>query len=165
MGFSSKKDITQNSLTLYENIKNNIKNQIKNLIKIYYEISKNYINQLLNNKSLEYLDLQVNIERFNNSSIIPELKRNRNDFQKLISKSLKQNYYFIAQKYSFYRLIHDLLILLTDQLKNNIFKKMQNFLEEDEEMKEYYKNIAIKILEDFEEDIEKYKINNGKIDS
>jgi len=163
MGFSFQNDITENTLNLDENTKNDIKNQIENLIKMYTEISEKYINQLLNNKSLDYLDLQVNVERFYNSSITPELKRNRKDFQRLISTSLRENYYFIAQKYSFYRLIHDLLIILTEQFKNNIFKKMQNFLEEDEEIKEYCRNISIKIFEDFEEDIDKYKNNNGKI--
>lgn len=40
---------------------------------------------------------------------------------------------------------------------------MQNFLEEDKEIKEYCRNISIKIFEDFKEDIDKYKQNNGKI--
>jgi hypothetical protein len=59
------------------------------------------LDNILENKSLEYLDIQVKIEKDRNISILPENKRNREDFKKLISQFIKDNFFYVAQKYLF----------------------------------------------------------------
>ena len=79
----------------------------------------------------------------------------------IISQFLKDNFYYISQKYLIYRIIKDILEDLLEKLGQKIIEKMNNFISS-EEINSKYKNIYLKIFEDFGKEINKYRID-GKI--
>lgn len=68
----------------------------------------------------------------------------------------------MAQKYLVYRFIKDLFEDLSEKMAEIIYKKMTDYLNSYEIIK-YYKMIYMKVIEDFEKEIDKYKNKNGKI--
>ena len=123
--FSSNKIISLNTFSL---IKNKIMNRIQSYIKFYLDETKNYVNNIIEYKSIKFLDMQVQIEKVKNSSINIKNKRNREEFKELIRKFCNDNFYYIAQKYLIFLLIKDLLEDISEKLGSNIYKKMENFL-------------------------------------
>ena len=162
MAFSFKNEVGQNTKILIKNSKNNIKNIIDSHINFYRETTKKYIDQILSDYSFKYLDLQVEIEREKNASIKNKFKRNREEFKNLISTFLEDNFYYVAQKYLVYRFIKDLFEDLSEKMAEIIYKKITEYLNSYEIIK-YYKMIYMKVIEDFENEIDKYKNINGKI--
>ena len=162
LAFSYKTEIKPKTKILIQNNENNIKQTIKSYIKFYSEVAENYIYMIIVNKSFEYLDLQVIVEKEKNLSIKINNKRNREDFINLISSYLKDNFHYVAQKYLIFLVIKDLVEALTEKFEKNIFLKMKKYLLGNE-VKEYYRMIYLKVIADFEERINKYKDKNGKI--
>jgi len=162
LAFSFKEEINHKTKILIQNNENNIKQTIKSYIKFYSEVAENYIYMIIVNKSFEYLDLQVIVEKEKNLSIKINNKRNREDFINLISSYLKDNFYYVAKKYLIFLVIKDLLEALAEKFEKNIFLKMKKYLLGNE-VKEYYRMIYLKVIADFEERINKYKDKNGKI--
>lgn len=162
LAFSFKEEINHKTKILIQNNENNIKQKIKSYMKFYSEVAENYIYMIIVNKSFEYLDLQVIVEKEKNLSIKINNKRNREDFINLISSYLKDNFYYVAQKYLIFLVIKDLLEALAEKFEKNIFLKMKKYLLGNE-VKKYYKMIYLKVIADFEERINKYKDKNGKI--
>ena len=162
MAFSFKKEVDKKTKILIKNSKNNIKNIIGSHINFYRETTKKYIDQILSDYSFKYLDLQVEIEREKNASIKSIFKRNREEFKNLVSTFLEDNFYYVAQKYLVYRFIKDLFEDLSEKMAEIIYNKMTDYLNSYEIIK-YYKMIYMKVIEDFEKEIDKYKNKNGKI--
>jgi len=162
LAFSFKEEINHKTKILIQNNENNIKQKIKSYMKFYSEVAENYIYMIIVNKSFEYLDLQVIVEKEKNLSIKINNKRNREDFINLISSYLKDNFHYVAQKYLIFLVIKDLLEALAEKFEKNIFLKMKKYLLGNE-VKKYYKMIYLKVIADFEERINKYKDKNGKI--
>lgn len=121
LAFSFKTEIKHKTKILIQNNENNIKQKIKSYIKFYSEVAENYIYMIIVNKSFEYLDLQVIVEKEKNLSIKINNKRNREDFINLISLYLKENFNYVAQKYLIFLVIKDLLEALTEKFEKNIF--------------------------------------------
>ena len=161
-GFSFKKSITHEIGLLIRNNKNNFKNIIDSFINIYAKITKNYIDTNLKEKPLEYLDMQVKVENEKGKSINNKNKRNREEFTNSIMQFLKDNFYFISQKYLVYRFIVDLFESFSEKLNINIYDKMVKYLSE-KEVDVDYKKIYLAVLENFEKKINELKNENGKI--
>ena len=161
-GFSFKKSITHEIGLLIRNNKNNFKNIIDSFINIYAKITKNYIDTNLKEKPLEYLDMQVKVENEKGKSINNKNKRNREEFINSISHFLKDNFYYISQKYLVYRFIVDLFESFSEKLNINIYDKMVKYLSE-KEVDVDYKKIYLAVLENFEKKINELKNENGKI--
>ena len=161
-GFSLEKQISPNIKSLIENVRNNMKQNINLYIQFYSKTAQKFINKVKENKSLEYLDKQERIESANNSSINPNYKRTRYGFKDTISKFLKDNFYYITQRYFIYRFIKDFLEELSNRLGAIISSKMSNYLKSNE-MNKYYENIYLKIFEEYEERINNKREYNGKI--
>ena len=161
-GFSFKKSITHEIGLLIRNNKNNFKNIIDSFINIYTKITKNYIDTNLKEKPLEYLDMQVKVENEKGKSINNKNKRNREEFINSISHFLKDNFYYISQKYLIYRFIVDLFESFSEKLNINIYGKMVKYLSE-KEVDVDYKKIYLAVLENFEKKINELKNENGKI--
>ena len=163
MAFSLKKDINENTKLLIKNTYKSIKNIIQSYNQFYSETAEEYIKKILDNKSLNYLDLQVKIEQFSKGSIMIQNKKNREEFKKIIYLFCKDNFYYVAQKYLAYRLIKDLFEIFAEKLDENILLNINKFLSSDEIMKGY-KKIYLNIFGEYEKIIEEYKNgNNGKI--
>lgn len=138
---------------------------IKSFIQFYTEEAQKYIDIIIDNKSLDYLNMQVEIEKEKekNCSIHPNNKKNREELKIIISSFLKDNFHYVAQKFFIYNIIKDLIEDLSEKLGEKIFIQMKNFLTSDE-IKSHYHNIYQKAIEEFEEGINKYKSKEtGKI--
>lgn len=117
---------------------------------------------ILERKSLEYLDMQVKIEKVRNIPIMKENEKNRENFKEIISQFIQENLHYVAQKYLIYRFIKDILVTLSEKLGESIIKEMETFLKSNEIMSNY-KKIYSSIFSEFEEDINKFKDQIGKI--
>ena len=160
--FGFQEQISKKTKLLIRNDKNNIKKFIQSYIQFYTENAQNYINPILEYKSFEYLEMQVNIEKKFKSSIGSEDKRNKKDFKNLISKFLKDNFHFVAQKYLIFILLRDVIEDLSEKLYSNITLKLENFLQS-KDVQDDYRNIYLAIIEKFETTINNYRDINGKI--
>ena len=164
IAFQFKKEIKQKTKSLIQYTKNMIQQRIKLYVEFYSKIAQNYIDMIIITKSFEYLEMQVEIEKMYKSSIDFAYKKSREEFKDLISSFLKDNFYYVSQKYFIYRIIKDLLEVLSEKIGKNILEKMKKYLSGNEVI-ELYKNIYLKILEDFEKEIhQKYRNpKTGKI--
>ena len=162
MAFSFKAEVDQKSKRLIQNSKNNINDIIDSHINFYRKKTKKCINKILSDYSFKYLEWQVEIEREKNVSIKTKNKRNRKDFKNLISTFLEDNFDYFAQKYLVYRFIKDLFKDLIENITEIIYKKIEDYLNGDEANK-YFKMIYMKVIEDFEKEINKYRNKDGKI--
>lgn len=93
------------------------------------------IKPILDNKSLEYLDMQAKKEKKLDKSINIENKNDREGFQKIINDFLCLNFYYISQKYVIYRLILD----TSENFSENLEKQMNDIVN---------KNMQKKVSED-----------------
>ena len=161
--FSLENELTMNTKSLIKNKVYNVKNILRSFISFYSETVDNYIKEILDIKSLEYLDIQVKVEELTKESILPKYKKNREEFKKMISEFCKNNFYYVAEKFLIYRLFKDLFEILIIKLGQNIFSNIKNYLSSDE-IKKYYWNIYLKIFSDYEKVVNEYKKNNnGKL--
>lgn len=160
MFISNKMNINKKTKELIR--KNKIKNFIDSFISFNNDLTQQFLNNIIEKKSLEYLDNQVKIEKTKKESIMIKYKRNREDFKKLITKFCQDNFYYIAQKYLIYKLIKDLLEYLSEKICQNILVKIENYLLS-KEIAVYFRKIYIKRFENFEKTIDAKRNINGKI--
>ena len=106
--------------------------------------------------------MQVNVENEKGKNINNKNKRNREEFTNSIMQFLKDNFYFISQKYLVYRFIVDLFESFSEKLNINIYGKMVKYLSE-KGVDTDYKKIYLAVLENFEKKINELKNENGKI--
>ena len=160
--FSLEKRISKNTKLLIENGRNIMKKHIQSTIQLYTETSQKYINMIIEKKSVEYLDMQVKIEKVKNSSIMFKYKRTREGFKNIITKFLQDNFYYISQKYCIFHFIkvvlETLIMKFADALSLNISKFLQS-----NEMHKNYINVYLKIFEEYEKDINNKREYNGNI--
>ena len=74
--FSFKKEINAETKFLIQNTKNKIRKMIQLYIEFYSQNAKNYINTIKDTKSLLYLEMQVEIEKIQKTSINNRYKKN-----------------------------------------------------------------------------------------
>ena len=97
-----------------------INDYIKSYIDFYQKKSEEMIKPILENKSLEYLDMQAKKEKKLYKSINTENKNDRNGFKKIINDFLCLNFYYISQKYCIYRLILDISEIFSENLEKQM---------------------------------------------
>ena len=159
--FSQNNEISPNTISLIKN--NKIKNLLQSYIKFYLNESENILNNLIEHKSIKFLDLQAIIEKTKNVSINTKNKRSQEDFKELIRNFCNDNLYYIAQKYLIFLIIKDVFEDISEKLGKSIYKKMKIFLASDE-AKDSYRNIYLRIFDKFEEEkINKFRDKYGKI--
>lgn len=160
LSFSDKKKENPNTMKFIENIL--IKNNIRDFLNFYSEKIDQFINTISNNKSLEFLDIQVKVEYLKNNSIASKNKRNKEDFQNLIHIFLRDNFGYIAQKYLIYSLIKDSFENFSEQIGTIISEKINNILECEKIIADY-RNIYFKIFGEFESYVDTFRNKNNKI--
>ena len=136
---------------------------IQSCNKIYTQITQNLINEIIEKKSLEIIDLQVNIERMKNTSINQRNKKNIMQIKNLITQFLKNNFHYLAQKYLIYKFINNIFEDFIDITEKIILEKIDDILEKDSDILNIYKNIYIKIFENYEKKVDKFRDENNNI--
>ena len=104
-------------------------NFIDVMIDEYNNIASNFVEQMLDKKAREFIDLQVDIQKKCKKEISFQNQRKINDFRENIKDFLCGNYHFLAQK------------LIIDYIFRNIFEKITD------EFVNKFNNITMQILE------------------
>jgi hypothetical protein len=143
----------------------NFKNVISNIDQYnkYYEgKTKIFIDSILNDKTIEYLDFQVGIEKKEKKSIKIVNKNTKDNFEGIIQTFLNNNFYFIAQKHYVHCIKKDISESFTNDIGEGIIKKVEVLLKDESE--DLFKRIYKKKFEDFKDWINKnYRKNNNNI--
>jgi hypothetical protein len=125
----------------------------------YKKNANKIINSISNTKAIEYLEMQVQKEKFQFKKCLANKHiKNKEDFIEIIKRFLTNNFYYISQKYIIYRVIIDTIEKIEDYTENKIDEIIKSFLKEEN----FYKEIFTKKYEDLEKKINSFKIN-GKI--
>jgi hypothetical protein len=144
---------------------NNFKNVIANIkqyIEFYERETNKFINSLLNDKIIEYLDFQVGIEKKQENNIKRENKNTKKDFNDIISIFLNNNFNFIAQKHYLHCIKKDISESFTNYIGEEIIKNVEVLLKDDSE--DLFKSIYKKKFSDFNNWINNnYRKNNNNI--
>ena len=157
MSFYHKKELSQKTKIILQNYR--IKNFIKSYYDFYQNLTNNYLENNLKEKSLKYFETKIKIEKEKNTFEFNNIKEG---FIKLIYQLSKNYFYSVAQKYFIYYLIVDLLKKIYESLGNKILDKIEKFLKSEEIMGDYRK-IYLNVFENFKEYINKFRDANGKI--
>ena len=134
---------------------NNIKlinDYIRDFIEFYKSQTLRIVEPLLENGSLEFLDMQVKKEKKLSKSIEIENKNDKESFKNIINQFLNANFYYISQKYLIYRFISDFSEIFSEDLE----KKMNDIVAanlEKNKSKKLIKNTFNKIFDSFRESI------------
>ena len=98
-----------------------------------------------------------------NASINSKNKQNRNDLKQLITLFLKDNFYYLAQKYLIYKYINNLFEDFIEIIGKITLEKIDDILENDYDIKIDYRKIYLKTFEEFEKNVDSYRDENKKI--
>ena len=157
----------KNGIELNEENKNIFKESIdfnkftEEFILFYQNKVQEKINPILENKAIEYLDLQVKMELDGKMSIMEENKSDKAIFMEHIKEFLNNYFFYISQKYYVYHFIFDSFEPFSDEIEKQIDNIMNSFFSSDK-ARLIYKNNYIKKFENFEGIIDS-KRNNGLI--
>ena len=130
-------------------------NDIKNCIEFFKNRTDECINSISNNMSIDFLDAQAVIEKINSRNILTNLKKNDKDFKYIIENFLKDNFYYISEKFIiYYSIIFSFIPFIKEvkKISNEIFKYL---LENESEY--FYERLYNNIFEDL---LNKNKNNN-----
>ena len=98
---------------------------INNFINHYEKKTEKLIEEILKEKQIKYLDIQVKIEKDENTSIRCENKRDKKDFIKIIQLYLNNYFFYISQKY----IINHIISYTCDSFSKNTSEEINNFIE------------------------------------
>ena len=129
-------------------------NIMKQCIKDYYGLCLRKVNEIVLGVSLSLIDLQVEIQKSQNSNIKPENLNTLKNFDIIAKVFLFENLFYVSQKILIYLILQKILFPLCDLLKDeyNIIvdelvkdEKVENLLRETykkkfDELKEKFKN-------------------------
>ena len=122
-----KRQLKAKSINYLKN-SDSISKPIENYINFYKNNTKEFINPVLNEKAINYLDKQAKKEKYEfkrNMNI--ENKNNKESFIKIIETFLNSNFYFISQKYIIYHLITDVRESLSEKVESE-FNKLVSYI-------------------------------------
>lgn len=143
---------------------NNFKNvdaNIQGYIDFYERETNQFINSIKNDKTIEYLDFQVGIEKKEKKNIKIENKNTKKGFNEIIQIFLNNNFHFIAQKHYLDYINKDISESFINYIGDEIIKKVEFLLKNESE--DLFKNIYKKKFEDFKNWINNYRKNNNNI--
>jgi len=104
--------------------------------------------EILDNKSIEFLDKQVLEEIEKNKNINIDNKNNKENFINIIKEFLNNNFYYIAQKYCMHRLITDSFESFSKDIEDVINSNIKSIISNDKDIKNCFNNIYFKKIED-----------------
>ena len=157
LGQKSKDDLKKSS--------NNLRNLYLNYTKFYQKKVSNIVNKtILENKAIEFLDIQVKKEKKKDKNIYTENKNNKEDFTKIINHFLKDNFDYIAQRYFLYHLITDIFESFSKDIEDEVNKNIKKIISSDPEVKTWFNNIHQKKIEDLIEIYKQFLPKSGYFD-
>ena len=126
---------------------NNYKNKTKKLI------------ESINGKmALDFIDRQVYFEKTKEKNISKENKNDFNGFIQIINNYLKDNFYYISQKYLIFRFITETCEEISDNIEINLNRLIENLVEKNS--LNIFEKIFNKKFDDFDNKINGYRMNN-----
>ena len=135
---------------------NSLNNFIQEYIEYYKILTNKIIEPILDNKSINFLDMQAKHEKKYSKSIKKENKNDKVKFKEIIKNFLENNFYYISQKYLIYKLIEDFFIPFAEALEKTINEIIY------EQSKDLIKKIYDSVFDEFRLNVYK-KFVNGKI--
>lgn len=144
------------------NMSNKSANELKEMEIIFSDIKttlhnskifiKENIDSILEMRSMNFLDGQAIIEKIKKKRKSNQLKKDKEEFMKIINNFLTDNFYYISQKFILYYLIFLKIIPFIHEIKELSNNIIVNLIENESES--FYENLYTKKFEDFEEKIE-----------
>ena len=134
-------------------------NDVKNIIKIIKINVREYIDSIIEMKSMNFLNAQATIEKVRQKSISNTLKKDKEQFKNIINAFLTDNFYYISQKFIIYNFIYLKMISFSRTIKILSNKIIDNLIQNESE--QYFQNLYIKKMEDFEN---KFHNNKNSVD-
>ena len=126
---------------------NNYKNKTKKLI------------ESINGKmALDFIDRQVYFEKTKEKNINKENKNDFKGFIQIINNYLKDNFYYISQKYLIFRFITETCEEISDNIEINLNRLIENLVEKNS--LNIFEKIFNKKFDDFDNEINGYRMNN-----
>ena len=140
-----------------------ISRPIENCINFYKNNSMEFINPILNEKAINYLDVQAKKEKneFKENMNI-ENKNNKESFIEIIETFLNSNFYFISQKYIIYHLIIDVRESLSEKVESE-FNKIVSQILSTNDANDWSKELYYRKMDDLIKEFNKFlKIDGYK---
>ena len=134
---------------------------VNDYIQFYKNNAKESITPIQSTKSLEYLDQQAKIEKYEfKKNIDIQNKNNEKDFNSIIETFLTNNFYFISQKYIIYRLITDVIENFSEEVEKGINQIVLDILKQND-ADNWSKEIYYRKFDDLIEKFKKFQKNEG----
>ena len=156
--------------TIFKEFNNdNISEYIEEIIKCYNEISAIFINKIMEEKALQFLDKQAAHEK-NNSNLEIKDKCNKSDFMEIIESFLKNNFCYLAERYFVYHIFIHIIENFSEKIEKEVNENLKIILSNNSLVLQFFKNIYTRKVEDLNEIIEEFlkkegyhKLNNNSI--
>jgi hypothetical protein len=152
-------ELTQENKEYIKNI-TTIQKNFSSFHQVYKKKIEEIIQNIYDQKAIEYLDEQVRKEKKEFSKCLNKKNKcNKNDFKNNIETFLNNNFSYLSQKYIIYRLITDACEQIIDYVEilvNNLINKLI------EKNPDIFDKIYYQKIDDLEKEIKFYR-KNGKI--
>ena len=124
----------------------------------YKKETKKIIDSITDKMSLDFINRQVYIEKMKKQNINKINKCNINDFIEIINTYLKDNFYYISQKYIINRFITEGCEEISENIETYLNRSVKDLVNKNS--LEIFKAIFNKKFQDYENEVNSYKINN-----
>jgi hypothetical protein len=113
---------------------------------------------VIDKMSLDFIDRQIYLEKKEQKNIRKENKCNINDFIQIIDTYLKDNFYYVSQKY----IIHRFITEVCEEISEYIAMYLNNFVKNlvNKNSPGIFEKIFKKKFEDYEQEVNSHRINN-----
>ena len=136
----------------------NLEEFLGNFINHYKGKTKELIDSIVDKMSLDFIDRQVYFEKMKLKNINKTNKCNLKDFKKIIDTFLKDNFYYISQKYIINKFITESSEEISEDIEmysNKLVEKLVN-----NNSLGIFETIFNKKFEDYENVVNSHRINN-----
>ena len=136
----------------------NLEEFLGNFINHYKGKTKELIDSIVDKMSLDFIDRQVYFEKMKLKNINKTNKCNLKDFKKIIDTFLKDNFYYISQKYIINKFITESFEEISEDIEmysNKLVEKLVN-----NNSLGIFETIFNKKFEDYENVVNSHRINN-----
>ena len=131
---------------------------IDTFINYYKKEANQLIAPVLYKKAINYLNVQAILEKSKNINLKVDDKCNKKEFESIIENNLRNNFYYMAQKYFIYQLINEFCDSFSEKVAQKDNEVVKTILNETE-IYYFYKDIYRQKFMNLEKKIRKCYIN------
>ena len=131
---------------------------IDTFINYYKKEANQLIAPVLYKKAINYLNVQAILEKSKNINLKVDDKCNKKEFESIIENNLRNNFYYMAQKYFIYQLINEFCDSFSEKVAQKNNEVVKTILNETETYY-FYKDIYRQKFMNLEKKIRKCYIN------